>query len=287
MRPAVRPYDDELAVLATMHGKERVIHPLLKRALGLHVAVSRDIDTDWFGTFSRDVERTGTQIDAARAKISAAFAATPEATVAIASEGSFGPHPYIPFVPLAREIVMLADRTRGIEVIGYHACLETNFSHAVVSNVESALEFASRLQFPKHGLLVIGCRDGQPAPERVLLKDIADANDLTDAVERVVSICGTAFIETDMRAHRNPTRMRGIKRATLDLVRRYRSSCPVCAAPGFAVTRRLTGLPCSWCHGPTDAIRAEVMSCVLCDHRVERPMAAVSADPGSCGQCNP
>lgn len=287
MRPAVRPYDDERAVLATMHGKERVIQPLLKRALGLHVTVSGEIDTDRFGTFSRDVKRTGTQINAARAKIFAAFAATPEVTVAIASEGSFGPHPYIPFVPLAREIVMLADRAQGIEVIGYHACLETNFSHAVVSNVESALEFASRVEFPKHGLLVIGCQDGRPAPGLALFKDIADANDLTDAVERVIGACGKAFIETDMRAHRNPRRMRGIKRATLDLVRRYRSSCPVCAAPGFAVTRRLTGLPCSWCHGPTDAIRAEVMSCILCDHRVERPMAAVSADPGSCGQCNP
>ncbi|MBL7537713.1 hypothetical protein INQ15_25330, partial [Escherichia coli] len=76
--------------------------------------VSSGIDTDRFGTFSRDVERTGSQLDAARAKIAAAFAEAPDAQFALASEGSFGPHPYIPFAPLAREIVVLADRARGI-----------------------------------------------------------------------------------------------------------------------------------------------------------------------------
>ena len=46
MPAASRPYDDELAVLATMHAKERVIAPLLERALGLRVKVSNGIDTD-------------------------------------------------------------------------------------------------------------------------------------------------------------------------------------------------------------------------------------------------
>lgn len=274
-------------MLATMHGKERVIAPLLERALGLRVNASTGIDTDRFGTFSRDVERTGSQLDAARAKIAAAFAVDPEVNVALVSEGSFGPHPYTPFAPLAREIVVLADRARGLELIGHHASLNTNFSHAVVSDVAGAIAFAERVQFPGHGLIVIGCQDGQPAPALALLKDIRSPVDLTEAVERVIGTCGSAFIETDMRAHRNPIRMRAIRRATLDLVRRFRSPCPLCAAPGFAVTARLGGLPCSWCGGPTLAIRADVLSCVSCGHRVERPAAAISADPGHCSACNP
>jgi hypothetical protein len=287
MPAAPRPYDDELAMLATMHAKERVIAPLLERSLGVRVRVSSGIDTDRFGTFSRGVERTGSQLDAARAKIAAAFAEAPDAQFALASEGSFGPHPYIPFAPLAREIVVLADRARGIELIGRHASLTTNFSHAVVSDLPSARAFCERAQFPGHGVIVIGCIDGEPAPGRALIKDIASAADLDNAVTQTIAMCGAAFVETDMRAHRNPTRMRAIKAATLDLVRRFRSKCPVCAAPGFAVTERLSGLPCSWCGGPTLAIKADVLSCEGCGHRIERPVAATTADPGQCGDCNP
>jgi hypothetical protein len=287
MASAPRPYRHEPAVLATMHGKERVIAPLLERALGLRVRVSDSIDTDRFGTFSRDVERTGSQLDAARAKIAAAFADAPDAQVALASEGSFGPHPYIPFLPFAREIVVLADRASGLELIGHHASPTTNFSHAVVSDVGAARAFADRAQFPEHGVIVMGAIDGQPAPARALIKNIRNAEDLENAVTQVIGMCGAGFVETDMRAHRNPTRMRAIKRATLDLVRRFRSPCPVCAAPGFAVTERLVGLPCSWCGEPTLAIKAEVLSCAACGHRIERLAPATTADPGQCSGCNP
>ena len=62
------PYHKTVAVLATMHGKERVIAPILEQGLGLRVALALGLDTDRFGTFSREVERTGSQLDAARAK---------------------------------------------------------------------------------------------------------------------------------------------------------------------------------------------------------------------------
>ena len=85
------------AVLATLHGKEQVIRPLLEGGLGLQVHIPERFDTDRFGTFSREIERTGNQIYAARAKIDGAFKHDPQAQVAIASEGSFGPHPHIFF----------------------------------------------------------------------------------------------------------------------------------------------------------------------------------------------
>ncbi|NDV89499.1 hypothetical protein GTW51_22930 [Aurantimonas aggregata] len=287
MASVSRPYDDDDAVLATMHGKERVIAPLLQRALGLRVQVTPGIDTDRFGTFSRDIDRSGSQLDAARAKIVAAFEISPGARVAVASEGSFGPHPQIPFVPLAREIVVLKDCVSGLELIGHHAGMETNFSHAVVADLNGANAFAERVGFPGHGVIVIGCADQQPAPGRALIKDIGDWTDLQRAVETVIANCGAAFVETDMRAHRNPTRMRTIKRATLDLVRRFRSFCPDCARPGFAITQRLFGLPCSWCGGPTLALKSEVYACEGCGYRVEHAVKPTTADPGQCEECNP
>ena len=277
----------QVAVFATMHGKERVIAPLLEGSLGLSVRVPPRFDTDRFGTFSREIARSGSQLDAARAKIEAVFEVDPQARIGLSSEGGFGPYPYIPIAPLARELVVLIDRETGLELVGHHAGLSTNFAHRVVTDVAGALEFAGKVGFPAHGLMVIGCRDGEPAPDLFLDKTIVTEADLRQAVEDNVARTGKAFIETDMRAHRNPTRMRVIRRAAVNLIRRYRSLCPACDHPGFWVTDRPLGLPCSWCSGPTNAVRADILSCESCGHRVERAVAATTADPGLCNDCNP
>ncbi|WP_244466981.1 DUF6671 family protein [Devosia geojensis] len=278
----------ERAVIATMHGKERVIAPLLAEALGLDCVVPQAFDTDRFGTFTREIERTGTQLDAARAKIAAAFELEPHASVAVASEGSFGPHPWIPFAPLGRELVLLVDRPTGLEITGHDATIETHFAHRIVDGPVAALAFAELMRFPEQGLIVMGCRGHQPAPDIALCKGIVAADVLDRAVRDVVALCGAAFIETDMRAHLNPTRMEAIERATRDLVRRFKSRCPACAYPGYDVTERIPGLPCEWCGEPTQVIKAEVSSCAACGHRIERSVGDhPTADPGQCNGCNP
>lgn len=190
-------------------------------------------------------------------------------------------------MPLAREIVVFKDRVSGLELIGRHAGLSTNFSHAVATDEAGAKAFAERARFPGHGVIVIGCADQQPSPGRALIKDVRDWAGLQRAVTEVIAICGAAFVEADMRAHRNPTRMRAIRRATLDLVRRFRSPCPECDRPGFVVSERVAGLPCVWCGEPTLALKAEVSTCAGCGHRIEQPVSAMAADPGQCGECNP
>ena len=281
-------YAEKDAVLATMHGKERAIAPLVERAMGLRVHVARDLDTDRFGTFSRDIARTGSQLDAARAKIEAAFEGDPRARVGIASEGSFGPHRQIPLLSFGHEIVVLIDRETGLELIGHHADAATNHGHAIVSDLAGATAFAGRAGFPDHGLIVIGCNEQrQPVSAVGLIKDAASPADLARAVERIASRCGTAFVETDMRAHRNPTRMRAIKRATLDLVRGSRSRCPECNRPGFAVTECVPGLRCASCANPTRIVKAEVMTCAGCRFRFERQTGTITAEPGFCDYCNP
>lgn len=280
-------YQNDRACLATMHGKEKVIAPLAERFLGLRLEVVTGLDTDAFGTFSRDIERSGSQLDAARAKIAAAYELMPEIQIGLASEGSFGPHPFIPFCSLAREIVVLDDRKTGLELNGHYASLDANFSHLIVSDVAAGHDFAERVGFPDQGIIVMGCRDGQPAHDIALIKDVRSSDELTLALASLVTETGSAYVETDMRAHRNLRRMRAIKRATIDLIRRARSGCPACSWPGYAVTERLPGLPCSWCSEPTLLTRAEIMSCLRCELRIERPVAATEADPANCGECNP
>lgn len=194
---------------------------------------------------------------------------------------------YIPFCPLEREIVVLVDRSSCLELVGHHATPDTNFAHGVAADIAGGLDFAQRVGFPDHGVIVMGCRDGKPAHDLALIKDAETWDDLSSALCRVIAKAGTAFVETDMRAHRNPRRMRAIKRATIDLVRRARSPCPACGRPGYAVTERLPGLPCSWCGEPTLLIRASVQSCVGCGWRAERAVEAVAAEPAHCGECNP
>ena len=281
------PWRGASAVLGTMHGKERAIAPLAARFLGLDVRVAEGLDTDLFGTFSREIERAGTPLDAARAKIAAAFRIDPHARVGIASEGSFGPHPSLPFAALDRELVLLIDRETGLELVGHHATIATNFAHQVVTDAEAGLAFAMKAGFPAHGVIVIGVRDGQPASHLALFKAIKTQAELVAALEQAIALTGAAHVETDMRAHRNPRRMRAIRRAMIDLVRCSRSHCPACARPGFAMTGRAHGLPCAWCASPTHLTRAEVWTCEGCGHREERPVAATSADPMHCEDCNP
>ena len=47
------------AVVANKHKKEQVIAPLLEQHLGLAIMVPEQIDTDQFGTFTRDIPRQG------------------------------------------------------------------------------------------------------------------------------------------------------------------------------------------------------------------------------------
>jgi len=274
-------------VIATMHGKEAVIAPLLQGALGLQSYLPIGFDTDRFGTFSRDIPRLESSLATARAKIAAALEYLSEAHAGVASEGSFGPHPHVPFVPLDSELVMLVDRRDGLEIVGTHVTPRTNYAQRVVVDTSSAMAFAEGIGFPTHGVIVTAAIDGKSAPAVLLRKDNTSREDLLANVTEAIAVSGAACVETDMRACRNPTRMRAIKRATIDLVRRYRSCCPQCARRGFVATERLAGLPCEACHAATDLTLSVVAVCAGCGYRREQRSEAAWADPGRCDFCNP
>ena len=133
MRPSdPRPHCGTVAVLATMHGKEQVIASLLEQGLGLRGDFVHGLNTDRIGTFSRDIERTGTPLEAARSKTAAAFDHAPDTRVCVASGVRFGPHPLVPFLSPGNELFLLIDRETGLEPSGQHAGSETNCSYAIV-----------------------------------------------------------------------------------------------------------------------------------------------------------
>ena len=99
------------------------------------------------------------------------------ASFGIASEGSFGPHPRIPFVAAGTEIVLMIERGSGVELVGMDVTMETNFASKVVGSLEEAVGFAAEVSFPSHGLIVMASEDGRPTPAVGIAKGIVDAGE--------------------------------------------------------------------------------------------------------------
>jgi hypothetical protein len=281
-------FGNRRAVIATMHQKERAIAPLLEDNLGIKTIVPEQFDTDCFGTFTREIKRIGTQLETARIKAQKVLETTGE-TIAVASEGSFYPHPAFPFISCDREIVLFIDRTNNLEIVGQEISTETNHNHKQIQTIEEALEFAQKIGFPEHGLVVMSSQN--PSNPEEIHKGILSEKTLIDAIETALkqSATGTIHIETDMRAMYNPTRMKAIAKATQNLIEKLNRFCPQCAVPGFDIIERRSGLPCNWCSAPTPLTSAVIYQCQKCQYRQEIlfPDNLTTADPSHCSYCNP
>jgi hypothetical protein len=268
--------------IATMHAKEKVIAPLLEKHFELTCAVP-NINTDALGTFSGEIIRVGSPLDTARKKCEMAMELTGY-DLAISSEGSFGAHPYIPFVSANEELVFFMDRKNDFEIIGRELTIETNLNESAVKSLEEALEFAKRVSFPEHGLII---REKEHA--EALFKGVSDPTNYIEIIEDLLLNNSEIWVETDMRAMFNPTRMRAIEKATKDLIAKLESFCPTCQFPGFWVTKALPGLPCSLCNMPTKSTSEYVYGCLKCDYSESKihPHGKMVEDPTYCDFCNP
>lgn len=270
------PYRGRRAVLATRHGKEKAVIPAFSSVLGLDIAVPADLDTDRLGTFTRDVARVGTMREAAVQKARMGIAAT-GLPLAIASEGSFGPHPAIPFLPAGQELLVFVDLERGLEIVEEQVSERTNFAALEVTAGADLERFLAAVGFPEHALVV-------RAGDR-LVKGVTSRAHL----DRLLETGGTVHLEADMRAHMNPTRMGEIATLAERLARRIASPCPACGTPGFGVTAMQRGLPCAECGAPTQLVRYVIEACALCQYeqRKPRPDGRLTSTPAECQECNP
>lgn len=268
--------------LGTMHGKAQAIAPALA-SLGIAVTVPEGLDTDRFGTFSGEVARQGTMLDAARAKARAAIAAT-GLPVGLASEGAYGPHPLLPFVPRGQEILLWLDARSGQEIVETLADDSPCYDQVEVTSAEAAGAFLSRIGFPKTAVLVFPAADR----DRPVAKGLQDLAQLQTAIQ-IAAKHGAALVQTDMRAHLNPRRMSVIGQLAQRLASRLACNCGQCGAPGWGLLGLEPGLPCSWCGGPSVLAKGEVHGCTACGARAisPRPDGKTEADPGSCPSCNP
>lgn len=272
------------ASLLTKHGKEEVMRPLLLKEFGCNVIQTDAYDTDLLGTFTQEIPRYGTQLEAVRKKAILGMELL-ALDLGIANEGAFVSDPYSGMIPWNNELVILVDQKNGLEITGFSGG-PAQSDNASVSRFEELIEFADSALFPSHHLVIKPTDEYHPKS----LKGISNEEDLRKAFDwaQSLSSTGLVYVENDLRAFANPTRMNNIQKATANLVDKMKSICPQCQTPGFWIRDIQRGLPCNACGLATDQEIAKIWACMHCNHEETQGMKVLRfANPSTCRHCNP
>ena len=283
MKTHTTHYKNINILLATKHHKEFAIQAPFNDTFRASIYVPNDYNTDELGTFSGEVERTGTPYETVIEKASRAMKKY-DFSYAIASEGSFGPHPGLFFLAADIELMSFIDTRNNLTIVVSEITTETNFAHLDVSRGENYEDFLTKIKFGTHGLII-----KDMTRNTVLAKGITEREKLDAIIETSLKNADTIRLETDMRAMMNPTRMHVIHRLAQKLCTRLQQICPMCDSPGFGKVSVNGNLPCRECGTQTELYQSKFLHCIKCSHFEELPRddGATHADAQYCSYCNP
>ena len=259
--------------------------------LGARLVVPDDLDTDQFGTFCGEVVRTGSALDAARAKARLGMG-TAGLRYGLASEASYRSLPGLG-LPGHEELLLFVDDVRGIEVLESHRGAVAFMNGYPVStaadlpaSVIAALPGQALIVRPSAGGDRVGHSRGDLGRG---IKGINDIHVLHTAVAAVAGAAadGLALVEPDLRAHHNPGRRQVLTGLARRLAHRLATPCPSCGSPGYGRVGVVSGLPCRTCSAPTELPMHEEHACAACPHRSTAHRPQRWADAGHCPVCNP
>lgn len=286
--PTTTSYKKISIALGSKHEKHRWLQPACHKILeGTIVPTGDAFDTDELGTFSGEIERQGTQQETAFQKALSAIRLL-NLPCGLGNEGSFGPHPLISLLACSLETLVFYDAERSFKIIENYRTLKTNYAHITSLRHQDNSSFFTQVRFPSHALIL---RPNVWENKSILFKGIQ----CYESFKKALNICcdhsadQQAFIQTDMRAHFNPTRQQQILKVGIRLFRRLSRFCPCCSAPGWGFTGVKRGKPCSACDYPTDLPTHDFWTCNICSYQEEklRWSPAPFADPAVCPLCNP
>ena len=279
----IHPYENIKISLLTKHKKEKVIAPKFIKMFDAEIIHTDTFDTDELGTFTRDKARYGNQLDAARRKARIGMEIT-GLKYGIASEGSFISDPFIGLLPWNHEIIIFIDDILGIEIIGSSKSAAVS-RQSKIRNWKELAKFARLNKFPTHHLVLRPDDENHP----VFQKGISNRIILEESFNQAMQLSKTekVYVEHDLRAHANPTRMKNIANATTDLIHKLKSLCPNCHTPGFQITKVKSGLPCAICDMETRETFEKIFTCNTCDYEKSEFVKKEKADPAKCDFCNP
>ena len=275
-------FENRTLVIATKHHKEKVIAPLFETDLGVKCFAPDDFDTDALGTFTGEIERKDSSYETVKKKCLMAMEET-DCDLGIASEGSFGNHPVLFMASTDEELLIFIDKKNDLEIVVRELSLETNFNTATIKDIEELIDFAKHANFPSHGLIL------KDLNNQNLYKGIQSWTELEEKANLLFKVNSSFIVETDMRALYNPTRMKVIEKAAINLLSKVKSLCPECQTPGFGVVKAISGLPCEWCKSKTKSIYSHLYQCQKCKYELEKkfPNRKETENPMYCDFCNP
>ena len=278
-------YQGECFVIATKHHKSIALAPAFSSRLGAGM-MEYYADTDQLGAFTMANPSKLSPIQIARQKCLWVLEKT-NADFAIGSEGSFLPHPDRPYMQANHEVLYFIDRRNNIEIYETSISTEMHYFSEIVSTQEELLKFAKQARFPSHGILL--CPFPKHAGQK-LFQEITSFEKLiqhfNEAKKR--SGMGKVWVETELRAHLNPTRMKHIEKLGHQLIDRLISLCPQCKAPGCGQAQLTPELTCKTCGSNAGKMGAEIIRCSQCEYFEKKSHVSPNhTDAWLCPNCNP
>jgi hypothetical protein len=263
--------------LLTLHGKEKVMAPVLWERLRVKIQHTQAYDTDSLGTFSGETERILAPIDCAKKKAELACSLTGY-PIGLGSEGSFNPGPF-GLLTFNEELVVCVNAEENWVVVG-RSYQPSSVREQHCQNSEELAAFISQTPLSQ-GLIL----KAQEQLSKGLYGHAAIREQLYQWFGN--STQWPLTISFDLRAHHCPERRERIARATENLAERLLSGCPNCVRPGFWPDKVCIGLPCRLCGTPTNEIKQRIALCRHCEYQEVLEVKEEFADPFSCPQCNP
>jgi hypothetical protein len=281
---SAHPYVDKRIALTTKHDKLRLIKPAFDEYVGCEL-FEVNLDTDQLGTFSGEIERHAPPRETAIHKARLGMRET-GSLIGIASEGSVGPDPVVPFIHSNIEHLVLVDDQNGIVISEIHRSFEITAATITAAPDQDLTSFLEKADFPNHALIV---RPNTKIKSNCI-KGVNDLEQLQEAIaiSSKLSPNGFVVIESDLRAMHSPSRQRNIEGVAKLLAKRVSQLCPNCQMPGWGRVGYEKGLNCSECELENpDAIRQEKLGCVKCDYIELGKVISSTLSPAQCNFCNP
>jgi hypothetical protein len=177
------------------------------------------------------------------------------------------------------------DTLNDIEIVVRVLSTETNFNACEIQSIDELKIFAEKAKFPSHALIMKKSRYDFSD----IRKGISTWEAMSEQFNEMRIRHGSVFVETDMRAMCNPTRMSVIEKATQRLADKIKLVCPICNTPGLGITAVKEGLPCELCGKPTHSIISHIYECQKCEYsnEVRYPNQKETENPMYCNFCNP
>lgn len=284
----IHPYYGELIVFSTAHHKDKILEKEFMDSLNIKFYVPKNLDTDKFGTFTGEVQRSSDLKEVLRQKAYYGLLNT-DRNIVISSEGSFGPDPLNPFLFCNQENLLLMDQKNKIEIFASHRSYETSYSFSNLNSRSDLEDFLAKNPIESQPVVLKLFKDCND--QSLIFKGIDNKKLAYEVFDDLFSIKSSVWVESDLRAHMNVKRQSVIKACGIKLLEKILSLCPKCTLPGFSITKGFGRLACIDCGFLSEYPSHDVWTCadLNCNYEKQelRLDGVISLEPKYCSYCNP